>query len=109
MVIKIFCLSILWMALGLFSIPVFYPLLALEKEVEGGMLGFIMCIPSICSIVMIPLIKRVAHSIGIELTICIAGLMFGSAFIAFAMSYLIEDRGAFIALCCFLSLIIGAS
>lgn len=91
-VVRIFCVSVLWMGVGIMTIPVFLPLLAQTKYGLGGALtGLILCIPALTQIAMIPIFGHTVEKIGIEMTICASGVMFGIAFIMIGFATLLDD------------------
>lgn len=94
-VVTIFCVSVLWMGMGLLCFPVFFPLLAIEKELTGTMTGIILCIPPFTQLLMIPIITRLKNFFGVERTICVAGVLFGAAWIVLSFSDKIDEKHSF--------------
>lgn len=90
-ILKIFCLSILWMGIGLVTMPIFYPLLGISKGIDESTIGMILAIPPIVMMITVPFIRSYVQSIGIELSICVAALLFGLAFVAIGLTEIIND------------------
>lgn len=97
------------MGLGLVSLPVFLPLVALEYEVSGTLLGLILCTPYLTSIFASMVTPKYAQIVGIELTICTAGVCFGIANIVIGFASSVETTESFIWICMLAAMMIGAS
>ena len=108
-VIRIFCFSILWMGIGLVSVLVFLPLVALEYEVSGTITGLILCTPYLTSIFASMVVPKFAARVGIELTICTAGICFGLANIVMGFAASVESQTSFIWIAMLSSMMIGFS
>jgi hypothetical protein len=72
-------LSAAWMSLGQLSLPVFMPLLALKYELSGAITGLLLCMLPVMTLITSPIIVAYAPRWGIELTIFVAGILFGVA------------------------------
>jgi MFS family permease len=107
LIVRIFCGSILWMGVGIVTLPVFFPLLALEKDISGSLTGMILCLPALTMIIMVPLIRRMTMHGGIELTICVAGVLFGLGFIIFSFSAKVNEQTPFVWMCSVANIVIG--
>ena len=56
-VVRIFCLNILFVALGNSTMPFFFPILAMEYDLTGEMIGLVLALPCITMMISIPFIK----------------------------------------------------
>jgi len=108
-VLRIFCLSVLWMGLGIVQLPMFYPLVALEKGVSGVFIGSVLALRPITGIISTPFINKYILMVSVELTIFIAGLIYASCFIAFAFVAMIENVTTFILLSFLTQMFIGVA
>ena len=106
-VLRIFCLSVLWMGLGIVQLPMFYPLVALEKGVEGYYIGTVLALRPLTGICATPFINKYILSVSVELTIFIAGITYSLCFIAFAFVAMIDNVTTFILLSFFTQLFVG--
>lgn len=109
MVVKIFCVSVLWMGVGIMTLPIFLPLLAQSYGLGGSLTGLILCIPALTQIVTVPIFGNLVERMGIEMCICASGALFGVAFIAFGLSTQIEEAGGFLGMAIGTSVIVGLS
>jgi MFS family permease len=79
------------MGIGLVSVLVFLPLVALEFEVGGSITGLILCTPYLTSIFASMVVPSYAERVGIEFTICTAGILFGLANIGMGFAASVES------------------
>ena len=56
--LQVFCFAAFWMGLGLITLPMFLPLLAIEREISSIMLAVIMTLPSIFQFLATPILNR---------------------------------------------------
>ena len=89
--------------------PMFYPLVALKYEINGSLVGLVLCTPALTSLIMIPIINRYVLSIGIERTIFFAGLMLGFAFITSGLAVLANKDSVFLGISFASSFLVGLS
>jgi MFS family permease len=94
-VVKVFCLSVMWMGIGIMTFPVYLPLMARDFSLNGTKIGIILCIPALMQIVSVPLIGKITPLIGIEMTILSSGLLYGIAFCGFAGATYLKDPDTF--------------
>jgi hypothetical protein len=57
-VIFLFCISIMWMGVRIVQLPMFYPLVALEKGVPGIYIGLVLSLRPLTGIIFTPIINR---------------------------------------------------
>ena len=95
-VIFVFCFSIMWMGVGIVQLPMFYPLVALEKGVPGIYIGLVLSLRPLTGIIFTPIINRYIILLGLEQSILIGGLIYSFCFISFAFVTLIDGVDWFI-------------
>ena len=76
-VVKFFCISVFWVYMCIMSLPVFFPLMAIDFGVPGGLIGLVIAMPAIVAILTTPLINHYIQTIGIEESILYSILLFG--------------------------------
>jgi len=108
-VLRSFCISVLWVALGTIQLPMFYPLVAMEKEVSGIWIGIILAIRPITGILTTPFINRHILKVSVEKTILISGIIYALGFVAFSFVCLIDNTGTFIAVSFLIQLLVGTA
>ena len=106
---KVFCLSIAWMGMGIVTYPLFVPLNGMSFGLSGGMIGLILCLPSLASIAFVPLINAYVNKMGIELVICCSGLFFGLAFVIMGFTALVTTSTAYLWISIITSIITGVA
>lgn len=94
-VLRIFCVSIFWMCIGIVQLPMFYPLVAMEKGISGIFIGLILALRPLTGIFFTPIINRYILSMSVELTIFMAGMVYALCFIAFAFASMIDNPATF--------------
>lgn len=94
-VVRIFCLNSFWVGVSILVFPVFFPLLAIEKELSGTQTGLILCISPLSNLIMVPIVRRVILLLGLERCIFISGIAFAVAWMIIAFAAKIEETSTF--------------
>lgn len=97
------------MGFGMLAIPMFFPLLGMNYDISGGMMGLILCTPALTSIVAIPIINKFVGLFGIEFTIFTAGILYGLAYLVIGLTVLTTTSAAFLSISFICSIMIGFS
>ena len=95
--------------MGMVSIPVFLPLVAIEFELSGAITGLILCTPALTSILTVPFVTAYAVRVGIELTVFTSAVIFGVAFIVLGFASSVSSSTSFVWIAMVSSIMIGIS
>jgi hypothetical protein len=96
-VLKVLCISILMMGIGIMLFPMFFPLIAISKDVPGYIIGILMSIAAVVSLISAPILNRYILGFGIEKTLLIVSFCFGGGFVMLGIMAPLENYAAFIA------------
>ena len=108
-VIFVFCISIMWMGVGIVQLPMFYPLVALEKGVPGIYIGLVLSVRPMTGLIFTPIINRYIMVVGLETSILIGGLIYSCCFIGFAFVTLIDNVNWFVAVSLLIQIFTGVA
>jgi|LauGreDrversion4_2_1035121.scaffolds.fasta_scaffold308707_3 hypothetical protein len=95
-VFRIFCVSIMWKGVSICLIPIFYPMLALEKGVDLYLIGVVLSFSPLISIISTPFVNCFINYAGAEKVIFSGGVCYVianlglSAVVYFAKLYFLE-------------------
>jgi hypothetical protein len=95
-VLRVLCISILMMGIGIMLFPMFFPLIAISKDVPGYVIGIIMSMSAVVSLISAPILNRYILGFGIERTILIVAFCFIGGFILCGVMAPIDNYPAFI-------------
>ena len=95
-VLRVLCISILMMGIGIMLYPMFFPLMAISKDVPGYVIGILMSIAAVVSLISAPILNRYILRFGIEKTLLIVAFSFGGGFIMLGIIAPLENYTAFI-------------
>lgn len=68
------------MGLGFITMPMFFPLMAMDHGISGLAIGMVLSLPPLTTIVTVPLIKPWIDTVGIEFMVSIASFCYGVAY-----------------------------
>ena len=109
MVVRVFCLSVIWQSIGTMSFPVFFPLLAMSYGLSGTTVGIILAMTPLVTIIAIPAIHKFIRHFGCEATIFLGGILYGVSFCAIALATFCEDPNTFLSVVLIGSILIGVT
>ena len=108
-VIKVFCISIFWVYMCGMSMPVFFPLMAIDYGVSGSLIGLVIAMPAIVAILTTPLVNHYIPTIGIEETVSYSMLLFGISNCIMSVAIFCPPNQSFMWVSCLATLIFGLS
>lgn len=108
-VMRIFCLSVLWQAVGIISYPVFFPLLAKQFEISGTITGVMLAMTPFVTIISVPFINIYITAVGVEALVFTSGIMFGLSFCCMAFASWTTTFTAFLSISFVSALFVGIS
>ena len=84
------------MGMGFLIYPMFFPLIAISKNLSGNLIGFLMSIPAVVSLICAPILNRYILIFGIEKIILSVAFAFGGGYIMMGVIAPFENNAAFI-------------
>jgi MFS family permease len=91
------------------SLPVFFPIMAIDYGVPGSLIGLVIAMPAIIAILTTPLVNHYIQTIGIEESVLYSMLLFGISNCIMSIAIFCPPNQSFMWVSCISSLLFGLS